>query len=228
MVIPAPSVPSLQTGDLLLFAGRGLVSATIRLFTRSRWSHIAMIVRLPGDDRPLVLEAMGSSESADLHLGRPVNGVALVPLADKLRDYPGEIVVRRRLGPPPCPRRQRLVARLVRRLLHRPYKNFLWCNALDLLSGYTRPPDRRGWFCSELVAEMYRRLGWLPRDARVAGFVPGDFDAPRLAGELGPPERLKAWRGFTASAVPAGDTPATDPRSGGHETLLPRRSREFA
>ncbi|GAA5125870.1 hypothetical protein GCM10023339_49700 [Alloalcanivorax gelatiniphagus] len=237
VVTSASLVSSLQTGDLLLFAGRGLVSATIRLFTRSRWSHIAMIVRLPGDDRPLVLEAMGTSESADLHLGRPVNGVALVPLADKLRDYPGVIVVRRRLGPPLCARRQRLVARLVRRLLHRPYKNFLWCNALDLLSGYTRPPDRRGWFCSELVAEIYRRLGWLPRQARVAGFVPGDFDSPRLRlcdGELAAPEYLKPpvsggqWGRFTASVVPAGDSPATDPRSAGHETLLPRRSREFA
>ncbi len=190
-----------------------------------------MVVRLPGDDRPLVLEAVGASESADLHLGRPVAGVALVPLAEKLRDYPGDVVLRRREGAPLCPRRQRLVARLVRRLLHRPYKNFVLCNALDLLSGFTRPPDRRGWFCSELVAEMYRRLGWLPRDIRVAGFVPGDFDSPRLAlreGGLGAPQVLKAWKGATTSAASAPDTNATGARSDGRETLLPRRSRGYA
>ena len=232
-VIPnyAPSVPAPQTGDILLFAGRGLVSSTIRLFTRSRWSHIGMVVCLPGDDRPLVLEAMGASESADLHLGRPVAGVALVPLADKLRDYPGDVVLRRREGAPLCARQEKLVARLAARLLHRPYKNFLMCNALDLLSGFTRPPDRRGWFCSELVAEMYRRLGWLPRDIRVAGFVPGDFDSPRLLlsqGALGAPRVLKAWRGATASAAPVADRLATEGRTGARETLLPPRSRGYA
>ena len=233
LVIPdsAPSVPTPQTGDILLFAGRGLVSSTIRLFTRSRWSHIGMVVCLPGDDRPLVLEAVGASESADLHLGRPVAGVALVPLADKLRDYPGDVVLRRREGAPLCPRRQRLVARLVRRLLHRPYKNFVLCNALDLLSGFTRPPDRRGWFCSELVAEMYRRLGWLPRDIRVAGFVPGDFDSPRLAlreGALGEPRVLKAWKSATTSDAPVADRPATQGRNGAREMPLPPRSRGYA
>ncbi|MBF5057157.1 hypothetical protein Y5W_02451 [Alcanivorax sp. 521-1] len=190
-----------------------------------------MVVCLPGDDRPLVLEAVGASESADLHLGRPVAGVALVPLAEKLRDYPGDVVLRRREGAPLCPRRQRLVARLVCRLLHRPYKNFVLCNALDLLSGFTRPPDRRGWFCSELVAEMYRRLGWLPRDIRVAGFVPGDFDSPRLAlreGALGEPRVLKAWKGATASDAPVADRLATRGRNGARETPLPPRSRGYA
>jgi hypothetical protein len=30
-------------------------------------------------------------------------------------------------------------------------------------------------FCSELVAELYRRLDWLPRDIRAGAYVPGHF-----------------------------------------------------
>ena len=192
-----------------------------------------MVVCLPGHPGPLVLEAAGCGESADLHLGRPVAGVTLVPLAHKLRDYVGEVAVRRRLGPPLSDARQRLARRLVARLLHRPYKNYVWCNARDLLTGYTRPPDRRGWFCSELVAEFYRRLGWLPRDVRVSGFVPGHFGSARLTlvdGALTPPQFLKGARaaGITASAAPVVDKPATEPRTSVGETFPPRRSRGYA
>ncbi|HAJ43214.1 MAG TPA: hypothetical protein DCM00_11255, partial [Alcanivorax sp.] len=88
---------SLETGDVLLFSGRGPVSAVIRVFTRSPWSHIGLVVRLPGYPEPLVLEAAGGGDSADLHLGRPVAGVTLVPLARKLANYAGDVAVRRRL-----------------------------------------------------------------------------------------------------------------------------------
>jgi hypothetical protein len=228
---------SLETGDVLLFSGRGPVSAVIRVFTRSPWSHIGLVVRLPGYPEPLVLEAAGGGDSADLHLGRPVAGVTLVPLARKLANYAGDVAVRRRLGPPLSEARQRLARRLVARLLHRPYKNYLWCNVRDLLTGFTRPPDRRGWFCSELVAEFYRRLGWLPRDVRVSGFVPGHFGSTRLTlldGTLLPPQFLKRGRRGSAteppkaSAAPVADTLATAPRTAAREKLLPRRSRGYA
>ena len=55
---------SLETGDVLLFSGRGPVSAVIRVFTRSPWSHIGLVVRLPGYPEPLVLEAAGGGDSA--------------------------------------------------------------------------------------------------------------------------------------------------------------------
>ena len=113
-----------------------------------------MVVHLPGNPDPLVLESTTLSESSDVTLGCPVAGVALVPLADKLRDYPGTVALRRRHGPPLSDRQQQLLTRLVKRLLHRPYKNYVLCNALDVLTGFTRKPDQRGWFCSELVAEL--------------------------------------------------------------------------
>jgi len=94
-----------------------------------------MVVHLPGNPDPLVLESTTLSESSDVTLGCPVAGVALVPLADKLRDYPGTVALRRRHGPPLSDRQQQLLTRLVKRLLHRPYKNYVLCNALDVGAG---------------------------------------------------------------------------------------------
>ena len=235
---PHDSVDTLRTGDLLLFSGRGFTSDVIRVFTRSPWSHIGMVLHLPGQPEPLVLESTTLSESPDVTLGHPIAGVALVPLHRKIRDYPGAVAVRRRHGPNLSERQQRMVARMARRLLHRPYKNYVFCNALDVLTGFTRRPDQRGWFCSELVAELYRRLGWLPLDTRPSTLVPGHFGSRHMRlqhGKLGPVEWLKPelpWRpmrgeaddALTASAAPSSCMPATAHQTVGHETFLPPQS----
>ena len=119
-------------------------------------------------------------------------------------------------------------------MLHHPYKNYVLCNALDVLTGFTRKPDQRGWFCSELVAELYRRLGWLPRQTRASTLVPGHFGSRHMRlqhGKLGAVEFLKsdtqatAIRArVTASAEHVADRPAIAPRTVGRETLLPQQS----
>lgn len=197
-----------------------------------------MVLHLPGQPEPLVLESTTLSESPDVTLGHPVAGVALVPLHRKIRDYPGAVAVRRRHGPDLSERQRRMVARMARRLLHRPYKNYVLCNALDVLTGFTRRPDQRGWFCSELVAELYRRLGWLPLDIRPSTLVPGHFGSRHMRlqhGKLGPVEWLKSalpldelshedGGNFTASAELFSDMPAIAHRTAGHETFLPPQS----
>ena len=229
---------ALRTGDLLLFSGRGFTGDVIRFFTRSPWSHIGMVLHLPGQPEPLVLESTTLSESPDVTLGYPVAGVALVPLHRKIQDYSGAVAVRRRHGPDLTERQQRMVVRMARRLLHRPYKNYVFCNALDVLTGYTRRSDQRGWFCSELVAELYRRLGWLPLDTRPSTLVPGHFGSRHMRlqhGKLGPVEWIKSETpvaamldggdaAFTASAALYGDMPATAHQTVGHGTLLPPQS----
>ena len=111
-------------------------------------------------------------------------------------------------------------------------------NALDVLTGFTRRPDQRGWFCSELVAELYRRFGWLPLDIRPSTLVPGHFGSRHMRlqhGKLGPVEWLKSalpldelshedGGNFTASAELFSDMPAIAHRTAGHETFLPPQS----
>ena len=227
MTLSLDSATALRTGDILLFSGRGVTSEVIRVFTRSPWSHIGMVVFLPGSKQPLVLESTTLGESADVRLGKPVAGVSLVALATKVRDYPGSIVVRRRHGPDLTHRQEKLLQRLLRRLMHRPYKNYLLCNAIDVFTGFQRKPDQRGWFCSELVAELYRRLGWLPRDMRTSTLVPGHFGSRHMRlhnGKLGQAQWLKQGPGCERIRANAGffdNSPAIDQQTFPHGTPLP-------
>lgn len=196
----------LQTGDVLLCSGKGLSSDIIRWFTGSHWTHVGVIVELDGVEEPLVLESNRGPESADLFEGQPLTGITLVPLSRKLADYHGDVMVRRRDGAPLCPRRRRLARRLVQRLYRRPYRHYLWRQLLDLLP-HTRRRDYSALFCSELVAEFYRRLGWLPADLRTGAVVPADFAEDRLAlvdGFLHPPVWLKRDSGKNSWLTVAG------------------------
>ena len=115
---PARVASSLQSGDLVLFSGQGLASDVVRVFTRSVWSHIGMVVRVRGIDQPLLLESTNLSESRDVLQGKPVRGIGLVPFIDKVRDYQGEVALRRRLGEPLSLARQRMLERLAYRQLN--------------------------------------------------------------------------------------------------------------
>lgn len=189
---------NLDTGDVLLFSGTGLISDIIRWYTGSPWTHIGLVVRFEQDVPPLLLEATVGNEAADLLTGKCQSGVTLVSLNSKLLNYPGQVALRRRQGQPLCERQRRLVRRLVRRLYRRPYRNYLWRLMLDQLPGRQRDS---GIFCSELVAEFYRRLGWLPADIRAGRIVPGHFAGEALPlqnSSLAPPQWLK---GATMAAV---------------------------
>lgn len=214
---------SLQTGDLLLFAGRGLVSGSIQFFTRSYWSHVGLVINEPGLPEPLILEATAMSPVVDVLIGKPVAGVALVSLSRQLNEYDGEIAVRRREGSPLSAAQRRAVLRLLRCVHQRPYKNYLRTLARDLCTGFRLCPDYSGFFCSELVAEFYRRLGWLPRAERSSRFVPGHFASPRFQlqqVQLAPLAWVKVRAGATASAAPAGGSCARRHRTAGHGTAL--------
>ena len=187
------SVSSLQSGDVLLFSGKGLSSDVIRWFTGSHWTHVGVVVRLDETDEPLLLESNLTPETVDLFSGAAQPGISLVQIERKLNDYQGEIAIRRRQGEPLTLRQRRLLRRLVKRLYRRPYRHYLWRQVIDHLPG-ARRRDYSAMFCSELVAELYRRLGWLPPDVRCGRFVPGHFAEPSFAlqqGALQPPEWLK-------------------------------------
>lgn len=185
-----------DAGDLVLFSGKGLVSGTIRLFTRSRWSHVGMVVRDPHGGEALLLESTSTDESADISLGRPVRGVQVVRLAEKLAAYDGTIVLRKLeldVRPPGFDAELQEIADLWR---YRGYKSFTATLALDMLSVNRRPQRVHRVFCSELVAEVYKRLGIMCRSVRSSRCVPGDFGRERnpflVGGQLSAPIALKS------------------------------------
>ena len=71
----------LDTGDLVFFSGKGLVSAGIQWITRSKWSHVGMVVAESRWDLVLLYESTTLSNLADVDSGTPMQGVQLVPLS---------------------------------------------------------------------------------------------------------------------------------------------------
>ena len=181
----------LKTGDLVLFAGRGLVSATIKYSTFSKWSHVGMIINMPEYDFVTVWESTTLSKAMDLETHAPRSGVQLVPLSARVRTYNGEIAVRQLEGLEPNHIDVNGLMELRKEVSRRPYEQ----SKLELIkSAYDGPfghneEDLSSLFCSELVAEAYQRMGLLSEQKPSNEYTPADFsqekDLTLTQGSLG-------------------------------------------
>jgi len=170
--------PRLQTGDILLFAGKGFISQVIKRMTGSPWSHVGMVYR-PAEDVVLCWESTTLTKVKDEYAGRPVKGVQLVQLSARVGTYDGAIAWRR-LITPRSPATLAEIDRLRHELAGRPYEE----DVLDLVRAALRRndvEDAQTLFCSELVATVYRAVGWLPPLPLPANYQPGDWDGDGLA-----------------------------------------------
>src|SRR5581483_7233079 len=85
--------PQLKSGDLFFASGNYFFSRGIRWLTRSKWSHVGIIIRIDEIDRVLLLECVEFA------------GVRLAPLSRYLvnytsgRPYDGELYIARRIDP---------------------------------------------------------------------------------------------------------------------------------
>jgi len=163
--------PLLQTGDKVLFAGKGMVSLVIRVVSRGPYSHIGMIVKQNG--RVFVVESTS--------LRKGVKGVQLSLLSTRLAAYNGRVWIRRLYGSDLSVFH---VDTLTKTFLgeHRgkKYERSLWQLALSALPGRNRT-DLSSLFCSELVAEWDIAAGVLPSCKRPSNeYTPNDYGAGRL------------------------------------------------
>ena len=181
MTLTNGSTPTLATGDLVFFSGKGLSSTIVKGFTCNRWSHIGMVVVWPGHEEPLIIEATRGNETADVFSGERHSGVTLVPLSSKLAAYRGDIAYRRRQGEAMSQNQSKRLLKLCQALWRRPYRDYVTCHALMTLRGYPKNAGYRGLFCSELVAELYRRMGWLSSERPSHHYVPASFVSTTLA-----------------------------------------------
>lgn len=189
--LPPQDYPAIRaivkTGDLALCSGTQPFSRVIQWATSSPWSHIAMIVRLEDLDRVMVVEAVAKI------------GVRVVPLhrflsggdAQHRKPFAGTVVIARhaafatgaadgglrklddfafdRLG---SPFSSVEIAKIGARIA---------LGAFGIRVPRMATPDDE-YFCSEYLAECYKRIGIeIPWDGR--GFIaPDNFAAdPRIA-----------------------------------------------
>lgn len=182
-------VDRLQTGDILLFSGRTLISRAIRVFTRSQWSHIGIVVRQADTGELFLWEATSSNTIDDVDYGHIPRGVQLVRLEEKVRSYDGLVAVRLLIG---VERNSTMLKRfgwLFKRLRRAPYRNYM-LEYLNVGLGLSRRAPHYV-FCSQLVAEAYMRMRLLRPAKRSALYVPKDFSPDRTLplrqGRLEPP-----------------------------------------
>lgn len=167
-----------QTGDLLLFRGKSALSKMQRAVTRGKYDHVALLVRCPSNNI-FLFEVTGQE------------GVAML-LWDDFLFYQW----------------QNLYSRLMYRKLHwsRPEEliNKLYdfiekAKGMDykLSAGKLMRKrqdknlsDKKGFFCSELIATAYKECDLISKDKPSSKYWPGDFDDKKL--QILPPASMDA------------------------------------
>jgi hypothetical protein len=167
-----------RTGDLLLCSGRAFFSRAIQWATGSRWSHVAVIVRLEPIDRIVVLEAVESAGVRARTLSSFFHGSAT-----GLPAYRGDLLVARHLDfeDAAAPERLKELSQFaLDRFGCRYDGREVFRILLRIVMGRFRAnspavPVGQAMICSEYAYVCFERLGLqVPWDRR--GFIaPADF-----------------------------------------------------
>ena len=175
--------PGLQTGDLVLFHGLDLESALIEFLEHSQWSHVGMVVRLPCLNYPLLWESTPLHFLTDPLLHQAKSGPRLVSLDDRLRlSLDRGLYNRFMVGHLQVSRNPDMLSALTRFIaeVHRLSFPGSWEMLKEFLEGRLlnrQPETRRSFYCAELVAESYMRMGLLPDSPPSNAYLPKDFTA---------------------------------------------------
>lgn len=175
--------PSLQTGDIVLFKG-----VDAHLFAGSgdtvNWTHVAMVVKLPGADEPLLWESTDLMTIEDKQFKRIKAGAQLVSMQERIKTYDSDVYALRRLK---YSRDENTLKRLYDFIyeVHRlPFPNDLQI-IKRIIKGklfkflFRKRKRFKNIFCSELIAESYIRMGLLSENPPSSGYLPTDFSSKK-------------------------------------------------
>lgn len=142
----------LQTGDLLVFGGFFLGSKIIKWCTRSKVSHVAIILRNPNDNR-LSLFEVGTPKKVPEH-----GGVNIHKVSDYLPFYHGNVWVLKLNEEKRSKFKDHYLRSFVESTLGENYDyvgaGLAGWDLFDNIRGAAQPRSN-SYFCSELVAEAY-------------------------------------------------------------------------
>ena len=151
------------TGDLLLFRGKDIVSTLQRFVTKSEYDHVAFILKY-ASGRLALFEATGA------------DGVSIV-FWDDFKFYQWENLYSRLIYRKLDFERTELILKELEGFIHSVYGKKYRISASKLMSNKhdKDPVNKRGYFCSELVAAALKALKLLPDDPPASRYWPGDF-----------------------------------------------------
>lgn len=175
--------PTLKTGDLILFSGRYEMSKLVEKLEGSKWSHVAMVVRLDKYDFPLLYEATALVNLPDLVTGDHITGPKVVNLKERLDTYgkdvtpyePPQYAVRR-CNKEASPQDVDKIKSILKNLHGLPNPGE-WRMIYEVVVGRylyitTKMTDIT---CSGFIAYTLRQLGRLGGRKPINGYMPKDF-----------------------------------------------------
>ncbi len=169
---------NLNTGDIVLFSGSSAFSLLIKGYTRSAWSHVGMVMRIPDFDMVLLWEATTLADILDIDTGTATKGVQLVPLSQRMKTYKGDVSIRQL----DCDRQNLDMEGL------KAFRQDVKGKAYEKSEGELFKAAYDGWFgenvedfssvfCSELVAGAYQSMGLLEDGQPANEYTPKDFSS---------------------------------------------------
>lgn len=173
---------SLRTGDILLFHGEAVTSFEIEMACESPWSHIGMILELDGGRKYLLESSRTPCHLRDA-LTNTTNktGCRLVPLDARIRSYGSTLFAVRHI----CYHSDNQYAAAKRDLLalarelscvtYNADAYNMFFAVYDGLGGEMHGTSHASMFCSELIAYVSQRMGWLLWSPSHKEYIPGDF-----------------------------------------------------
>lgn len=170
----------LDTFDLVLWSSGDKLAHLIQFATISKWTHVGMVVRFPGDILMLWESTFDDSFS----------GVHLTPLSKALT----EKVAIRKCNVKRTQESWDLLMAVRKELDGRPFEDRVLefiCAAYDGPFGQNKR-NITALFCSELIAETYQRIGFLDNSLPSNEYTPNDFSTTA-------PKSLPLLNGITLS-----------------------------
>ncbi len=165
----------LRTGDIVLFAGKGIISKVIQWATKSPYSHIGLVLVDLRWDMVLLWESTTLSKIKTV-FGKVKQGVAIRPLSKAIEEYKGDVVIRE-LDRVLSKGQKNVLIKLRHEFKNKKYEESKWQlfkSAYDFIGGKNKK-DTSSLFCSELVAEAYQQMGLLPLVLPSNEYTPADF-----------------------------------------------------
>lgn len=173
----------LQTGDLVLFSGQYSISKLVERLEHSHWSHVAMVVRIPDIEEPLLWESTALTNLPDQIYHDNKTGPKIVDLKQRLLTYGSDVVP---YVPPVYAVRQLEAERTPEMLnalstlftsLHGIPNPGEWKMIAEVLEGklFNIRSKLDNYTCGELVAESYIKMGLLSDKKAINGYMPKDF-----------------------------------------------------
>lgn len=177
--------PHLQTGDLILFSGQYSISKLVEKLEQSPWSHVAMVVRLPDIDYPLLWESTALTNLPDELKHDHMTGPKLVNLHERLLTYGQDVTPyvppRYAVRPLDVQRTPEMMAALFALFteLHGIPNPGQWKMIFEVLEGRFLHIRSKldNYTCSQLIAESYIKMGLLDPDLVTNGLMPCDFSS---------------------------------------------------